>query len=143
MNEKERLRQIAERLAAINTEIDAAESEDALNALNSEADDLINERNAITERIQSRQQIRNKVASGAIGTIVGIDNQIDEKKHEERAKAFMASKRTSIATTQLRAALVSSGKLATPTAVSGINDTVGANLPAHACVVYRAKVVDR
>ena len=24
-----------------------------------------------------------------------------------------------------------------------INDTVGANLPAHGCVVYRAKVVDR
>ena len=109
MNEKERLRQIAERLAAINTEIDAAESEDALKELNSEADELINERNAITERIQSRQQIRNKVASGAIGTIVGIDNQIDEKKPEERAKAFMASKRTSIATAQLRSALVSSG----------------------------------
>ncbi|HBL99586.1 MAG TPA: alpha-galactosidase, partial [Ruminococcaceae bacterium] len=24
-----------------------------------------------------------------------------------------------------------------------VNDTVGATLPAHACVVYRAKVVDR
>ena len=57
MNEKERLRQIAERLAAINTEIDAAESEDALKELNSEADELINERNAISERFQSRQQI--------------------------------------------------------------------------------------
>ena len=139
MNEKERLRQIAERLAAINTEIDAAESEDALKALNSEADELINERNTITERIQSRQQIRNKVASGAIGTIVGIDNQIDEKKPEERAKAFMTSKRTSIATTQLRAALVSSGKLATPTAVSGINDSVGAK---HSSIIDLVKIVD-
>lgn len=139
MNENERLEQIAERLAAINTEIDAAENEDALQALNSEADDLITERMSITERIQSRQQIRNKVALGAIGAIVDIDGQNGEEKPEERAKSFMLTKRTSIATTQLRAALVSSGKLATPTAVSGINDSVGAK---HSSIIDLVKIVD-
>lgn len=41
---------------------------------------------------------------------------------EERAKAFVASERMSISNAECRAMLVSSGKIATPTQVSGINE---------------------
>ncbi len=134
-----RLKEIEKRLAEIKGIVDSDESVENIDALNTEADQLLAERNKILENIQNYQQLRQKIADGSIGTSVNIGGNIDAENFEERAKKFASTKRTSIATTQLRAALVSSGKLATPTAVSGINDTVGAK---HSSIIDLVKIVD-
>lgn len=134
-----RLKEIEERLAEIKGIVDSDESVENIDALNTEADQLLAERNKILENIQNYQQLRQKIADGSIGTSVNIGGNIDAENFEERAKKFASTKRTSIATTQLRAELVSSGKLATPTAVSGINDTVGAK---HSSIIDLVKIVD-
>lgn len=134
-----RLKEIEERLAEIKGIVDSDENVEDIDALNTEADQLLAERNKILENIQNYQQLRQKIADGSIGTSVNIGGNIDAENFEERAKKFALTKRTSIATTQLRAALVSSGKLATPTAVSGINDTVGAK---HSSILDLVKIVD-
>lgn len=134
-----RLKEIEERLAEIKGIVDSDENVEDIDALNTEADQLLAERNKILENIQNYQQLRQKIADGSIGTSVDIGGNTDAENFEERAKKFASTKRTSIATTQLRAALVSSGKLATPTAVSGINDTVGAK---HSSIIDLVKIVD-
>lgn len=134
-----RLKEIEERLAEIKGIVDSDENVENIDALNTEADQLLAERNKILENIQNYQQLRQKIADGSIGTSVNIGGNTDAENFEERAKKFASTKRTSIATTQLRAALVSSGKLATPTAVSGINDTVGAK---HSSIIDLVKIVD-
>lgn len=134
-----RLKEIEERLAEIKGIVDSDENVENIDALNTEADQLLAERNKILENIQNYQQLRQKIADGSIGTAVDIGGNTDAENFEERAKKFASTKRTSIATTQLRAALVSSGKLATPTAVSGINDTVGAK---HSSIIDLVKIVD-
>ena len=134
-----RLKEIEERLAEIKGIVDSDENVENIDALNTEADQLLAERNKILENIQNYQQLRQKIADGSIGTSVDIGGNTDAEKFEERAKKFASTKRTSIDTTQLRAALVSSGKLATPTAVSGINDTVGAK---HSSIIDLVKIVD-
>lgn len=134
-----RLKEIEERLAEIKGIVDSDENVENIDALNTEADQLLAERNKILENIQNYQQLRQKIADGSIGTSVDIGGNTGAENFEERAKKFMSTKRTSIATTQLRAALVSSGKLATPTAVSGINDTIGAK---HSSIIDLVKIVD-
>lgn len=134
-----RLKEIEERLAEIKGIVDSDENVENIDALNTEADQLLAERNKILENIQNYQQLRQKIADGSIGTSVDIGGNTDAENFEERAKKFASTKRTSIATTQLRAALVSSGKLAMPTAVSGINDTVGAK---HSSIIDLVKIVD-
>nr|DAP20108.1 MAG TPA: major capsid protein [Caudoviricetes sp.] len=134
-----RLKEIEERLAEIKGIVDSDENVENIDALNTEADQLLAERNKILENIQNYQQLRQKIADGSIGTSVDVGSNIDAESFEERAKKFASTKRTSIATTQLRAALVSSGKLATPTAVSGINDTIGAK---HSSIIDLVKIVD-
>lgn len=134
-----RLKEIEKRLAEIKSIVDSDENVENIDALNTEADQLLAERNKILENIQNYQQLRQKIADGSIGTSVNIGGNTDAENFEERAKKFALTKRTSIATTQLRAALVSSGKLATPTAVSGINDTIGAK---HSSIIDLVKIVD-
>lgn len=134
-----RLKEIEERLAEIKGIVDSDENVENIDALNTEADQLLAERNKILENIQNYQQLRQKIADGSIGTSVDIGGNTGAENFEERAKKFMSTKRTSIATNQLRAALVSSGKLATPTAVSGINDTIGAK---HSSIIDLVKIVD-
>lgn len=134
-----RLKEIEERLAEIKGIVDSDENVENIDALNTEADQLLAERNKILENIRNYQQLRQKIVDGSIGTSVDIGGNTDAENFEERAKKFALTKRTSIATTQLRAALVSSGKLATPTAVSGINDTIGAK---HSSIIDLVKIVD-
>lgn len=134
-----RLKEIEERLAEIKGIVDSDENVENIDALNTEADQLLAERNKILENIQNYQQLRQKIADGSIGTSVDIGGNTGAENFEERAKKFASTKRTSIATTQLRTALVSSGKLATPTAVSGINDTIGAK---HSSIIDLVKIVD-
>lgn len=135
----ERLKAIEARLAEIRGMVNNGENVENIDALTTETDQLLAERAAILEDIQNRQQLRQKIANGAIGTTVSVESHADVESAEERAKAFMTTKTASIAATQLRSTLVSSGKLATPTAVSGINDTVGAK---HSSIIDLVKIVD-
>lgn len=63
----------------------------------------------------------------------------EKENAEARAKAFADSGRMTIDNAEARAVLVSSGKLATPTEVGGINDPVGARVSS---IVDLVKVVD-
>jgi len=63
----------------------------------------------------------------------------DNKETEARAKAFADSGKMTIDNADARAVLVSSGKLATPTEVSGINDVVGAKVSS---IVDLVKITD-
>ena len=77
-----RIDEINARLAAIETEIDAAEG-DALTALETEVSELTAERSQIQADIQARQQLRNNIAAGAVsGTI--IENPKEENIMEEK-----------------------------------------------------------
>ena len=63
----------------------------------------------------------------------------DTKAAEERAQALYDSGKTTIDNAEARATLVSSGKLATPTEVAGINDAVGAKVSS---IVDLVKITD-
>lgn len=63
----------------------------------------------------------------------------DNEKIEARAKAFAESGKMTIDNAEARAVLVSSGKLATPTEVSGINDVIGARVSS---IVDLVKITD-
>ena len=63
----------------------------------------------------------------------------EKEKIEERAKAFFDTGKMTIENTDARAVLISSGKLATPTGVSGINDEIGAKVSS---IVDFVKITD-
>lgn len=63
----------------------------------------------------------------------------DNKKIEERAKAFADSGKMTIENAEARSVLVSSGTLATPTEVAGINDAIGAKVSS---IVDLVKITD-
>jgi HK97 family phage major capsid protein len=69
----------------------------------------------------------------------GAPAATDNKEIETRAKAFAESGKMTIDNTDARAVLVSSGKLATPTEVNGINDVVGAKVSS---IVDLVKITD-
>lgn len=121
----ERVEQIQARLAEIDAALDNASAEE-LTALETESRGLLEELDGIRNTAQSRQQIRDSIAAGA-GTVQ--ERSPAQQTAEARAAAqFASTNRMTIGTEQARAALVSSGTLATPTQVTGINDTVGAQV---------------
>jgi HK97 family phage major capsid protein len=63
----------------------------------------------------------------------------DNKKIEERAKAFADSGKMVIENAEARSVLVSSGTLATPTEVAGINDAIGSRVSS---IVDLVKITD-
>lgn len=67
------------------------------------------------------------------------NGKTEKEKIEERAKAFADTGKMTIENTDARAVLVSSGKLATPTGVSGINDDIGAKVSS---IVDFVKITD-
>lgn len=72
-----RIDEINQRLAEIQSEIDAANGE-ALTALETEVSNLTQERQRILDEIQTRQQLRNNIAAGL------VPGQIIEKREEEK-----------------------------------------------------------
>lgn len=106
-----------------------------LDALEKEAQE-ISERMKSFEDEEKRRKIAQTVADGAGET---RENPAAENAMENRANEFVKTKRMSISTKETRAVLVSGGTLATPTAVSGINDKIGAKVSS---IVDMVKVVD-
>lgn len=123
----ERIREIQARLAAIQAELETAEGE-ILAALEAEARSLIEEMNGLQNTIQARQALRDQIAAGAGTPLPGTPAPAQVSAEERAANEFVQSRRMNIGAEQSRAALVSSGTLATPTEVSGINDIPGAHV---------------
>ena len=123
----DRIAEIQARLAEINTQIDTAEG-DALTALETESRNLLDELNGLQQTAQARQQLRQQIAAGAGNPMPGNGNPAQPSAEERAAAAFAQTNRMTIGAEQSRAALISSGKLATPTKVDGINDVVGAHV---------------
>lgn len=81
-----RIDEINVRLAAIQSELETAEGE-ALAALEQETDDLIAERQQIQNEVQTRQQLRGKVAAGLVGTVTETHTE-EETNMENRTFAI-------------------------------------------------------
>ena len=125
------LKEIETRLAQIKTELDTEGAD--IEALSTEADSLIEERG----KFEARAKLLNKIAAGA-GTVVEPIAPM-ENEEEERANKFVETRRASVPVKQVRSTLISSGKLATPTGVSGINELVGSRVSS---IIDMVKIVD-
>lgn len=79
----DRLTEINERLAAINSELEAATGE-ALTALESEVADLTAERQQIMDEVQTRQQLRSNIAAGNVPATIIEERTQEENNMEER-----------------------------------------------------------
>lgn len=121
----DRIEEIQARLAEINAQIDTAEG-DALTSLETESRNLLAELQGLQQTAQARQQLRQQIAAGA-GTPISGGNPAPQQSAEERAAAdFRQTRSMTIGAEQSRALLISSGTLAQPTKVDGINDIPGA-----------------
>lgn len=125
------LKEIETRLAQIKTELDTEGAD--IEALSTEADSLIEERG----KFEARAKLLNKIAAGA-GTVVEPIATM-ENEEEKRANKFVETRRASVPVKQVRSTLISSGKLATPTGVSGITELVGSRVSS---IIDMVKIVD-
>lgn len=121
------------RAAEIRTEVNAEGAD--LDALEAEADE-ISQRIAQYETEQRRLGIAAKVADGAGAP---QDNPTAHTDAQTRAQQFKETRQGRISVAETRSVLISGGKLATPTEVSGINDVVG---PHVSSIVDLVKVVN-
>lgn len=119
------LQEVNERLAEIESTLEQR-SEDELTAIQQEVTEL-QARKAELEAAEQRMAIASQITKGSVSAQVIESRKIDEKQAavEERAMKFKETGRMSIPTEETRSVLVSSGTIATPTQVSGINDMVG------------------
>ena len=131
----DRITEIQARLAAINTEIDAATG-DALTALETESRNLLDEMTRLQNEAQARQQLRQSIAAGA-GTPSPMAPAPAQPSAEERAaNEFATSRRMTIDAEQARALTVASGQLVQPTKTEGINDLIGASVSSIVDLVH-------
>lgn len=135
-----RLDEINARLSAIGTECETAEGE-ALRSLETEANELIAEREAIQKDIEARAALRSQVAAGSAQgvTVVAPAKAAEPDAMEARAKQLHETGKMTVDSTEARAALISGGTLVTPTKVEGINDIVGAKVSS---IIDQVKVVN-
>ena len=133
----ERIAEIQARLAAINTELDTATGE-ALEALEAESRSLMEEMTRLQNEAQARQQLRQNIAAGA-GVQVQAAAPAQPSAEERAAADFRQTRSMTIDAEQSRALLISSGTLAQPTVVNGINDIAGAK---YSSIIDMVKVVN-
>ncbi len=119
--------EIQARLAAIANEIETAEG-DALTALEEESRNLLEQLNKMQQDAQARQQLREQIAAGAGTSLPGHSTPAQPSAEERAAREFVQTRHMTMDAEQARATLVSSGNLATPTEVDGINDIPGAKV---------------
>lgn len=130
------IEELRTRAAEIRTAAeDATLDQDALNALEQEAD-------AVSKRIAQyeAEQRRRTIAAKMTSTGTPVENPAaDTTEDETRAQKFKETRTETISAKEVRSTLMSSGQLAAPTAVSGINDTVGAKVSS---IVDMVKIVN-
>lgn len=107
------VREIDARLAEIRSLLDNDDAD--LDALQSEINELTEKRNAIVAKAEQRKTLMSKVSAGA-GTTKEVQTPA-LSADEVRAKNFAETGRTKIESRQL----LSTGKIAKPVAVGGIN----------------------
>ena len=132
---KEERAAIGETLSKLGEEI--AEIETMLADVDAPATDGDGESASATDGDNADNRAFNPIASMAMRTGAPVKN--DNAEIEKRAKAFADSGRMTIDNAEARAVLVSSGALATPTEVSGINDPAGARVSS---IVDLVKITD-
>lgn len=120
------MQELETRQAEIVTESETATG-DALAELEKEANAIV-ERKKQLKAAETRAAIRKAVANGAGEAVENPLAGNDPDPNEARAKALAETRHEIFSTKETRAVLVSSGNLATPTATSGINDSVGAKV---------------
>jgi HK97 family phage major capsid protein len=127
---KEERAALGETLTALAAEI--SEIEAMLAEIDEPADETTpTEENKDTNKGDERMNI--------IETMNTRTENTDSKEREARAKAFADSGKMTIDNAEARSVLVSSGTLATPTEVAGINDAIGARVSS---IVDLVKITD-
>jgi HK97 family phage major capsid protein len=122
-DDKEERAAIGETLSKLGEEIRAVE--DMLTDVDQPAEQDAASENTDTENTENKNNERGMNVMATMRT----DNNTDATKQAEaRAQKLFDSGRLTIENAEARAVLVSSGKLATPTEVAGINDPVGARV---------------
>ena len=121
------------RRAEIRTELEKPDAD--LDALEQEAT-AISERMQVFEKEERRKGIAQAVAEGAGEQ---RENPMKEDARTVRANEFVKTHRMAVEVEETRALLVSSGKIATPTEVSGLNDKLGAK---YSSIVDMVSIVD-
>lgn len=125
----ETLKALGEEIAEIETmlaEVDEPADDNGAPADEASADENKNDERGLN--VMATMEMRN-----------GAPEKTENKEIEARAKAFVENGNMVIANADARAVLVSSGTLATPTEVSGINDVVGAKVSS---IVDLVKITD-
>lgn len=117
-NDLAEVRALGETLTRIRDEINAAEEQ--LAKLDEPADDMTDD-------------------ARGLNVVATMQTRKAEDNGEERANALYKSGRMTMDNSEARAVLVSSGKIATPTEVGGINDPVGARVSS---IVDMVKITD-
>lgn len=133
---KEERAAIGETLKALGEEI--AEIEKMLAEVDEPADD----NGAPADEASADENNNDERGMNVMATMEmrnGAPVKTDNEKAEARAKAFADSGKMTIDNADARAVLVSSGTLATPTEVNGINDVVGAKVSS---IVDLVKITD-
>ena len=131
-DDKEQRAAIGETLAALAQEI--ADVEAMLADIDQPA-----EQEAASETPNTENTENNDERGINVMATMDMRKNDDNKQAEARAKQLHESGKDVISNAEARAVLVSSGKLATPTEVNGINDILGARVSS---IVDMVKVVD-
>ena len=124
---KEERAAIGETLTALAAEI--AEIEEMLAEVDSPAEETPTEENNDNNKGDERK----------MNVLETMNTRNENNEIEARAKAFADSGKMTIENAEARSVLVSSGTLATPTEVAGINDAVGARVSS---IVDLVKITD-
>ena len=127
---KEERAALGETLTALAAEI--AEVEAMLAEIDEPADTTTTEENKDENKGDERKM-------NILDTMNKRNENTDNKEIEARAKAFAESGKMTIENAEARSVLVSSGTLATPTEVAGINDAIGAKVSS---IVDLVKITD-
>lgn len=111
-----RLAEIEARLAAIKIELEGENAD--VDALEKEVNSLTDERAKIKEKAEKRKKLLDGIAVGG-GIVVPTGG---ENPEQERAADFVKTGRMNVGAKEVRSTLLSTGTLAMPTAVGGINE---------------------
>lgn len=129
--ELEELKARVEALEKINNDDNSTEEElkaagEELDALNAKKAELEKELEEINNQIAALEQPAPEEEQPERKSFIKFEkrgtNKMNLEELEKRAKAFVETGRMTIEATEARATLVSSGTVATPTGVSGINE---------------------
>lgn len=127
-----------EKFVELRNKMEKAENDEELDELAKEEEKLTKEKDELDEEIKKTEKDieeveknNKKIIAEERGKIMNLENKDlkvetitneSRSKLEERANNFAKTEKEAISVAETRSVLVSSGKIATPTEVSGIND---------------------